>query len=318
MKIPSFSCCRAFVAALAAVALLPTAAHADDLTPPVLVTALPDITIPAGTTHSKVKLTNTFGLSGVTGPVVRMATVLGNIDVEVLTTETPLNAANFLNYVNSGEYNGTFIHRSVSGFVIQGGGYYVTSSGEVPHIAVNAAVTGEHVRSNTVGTLALALSTGPDTGTSEWFFNLADNTQLDGTDDGGPFTVFARVIEGDMTTVNDIAALPVVDLSTALNNAALNTVPVVNYTSGNGVSPSNLVYLNDAVVIPMVPPTEGADAVLKLKAVSQNPALVTATLVGRKIKLAYVAGQTGTARIKVIARDSTGAQVKTFFTITVQ
>ena len=158
MKSPSFSHRRAFVAAAVGLAWLPLAAHAQDLTPPVVVTALPDLTIPLGTTHTTVKLTNTFGLTGVTGPVVRMATVVGNIDVEVLTTETPLNAANFLAYVNSGEYNGTFIHRSVPQFVIQGGGYYLDSTGHADMIAQNAPVMGEHVRSNTRGTMALALS----------------------------------------------------------------------------------------------------------------------------------------------------------------
>ena len=71
-------------------------------------------------------------------------------------------------------------------------------------------------------------------------------------------------------------------------------------------------------VVPMVPPTTGADAVLTLKAKSNNPALVTATVTGRKLKLSYVAGQTGTAKIKVLAKDSAGTQIKSQFTVTVQ
>src|SRR3989338_5688060 len=54
---------------------------------------------------------------------VSMQTVLGEIDIEVFDTAAPLTVANFMNYVNSGAYNNSFIHRSVPGFIIQGGGY---------------------------------------------------------------------------------------------------------------------------------------------------------------------------------------------------
>src|SRR4051812_12396324 len=60
--------------------------------------------------------------------VVRFNTVSGSIDVRLYNTATPATAANFLNYVNSARYNGTFIHRSVPGFVLQGGGYTYDAS----------------------------------------------------------------------------------------------------------------------------------------------------------------------------------------------
>ena len=51
-----------------------------------------------------------------------MQTDLGAIDIELFDTVAPLTVANFLNYVNDGDYDGTFFHRSVPGFVVQGGG----------------------------------------------------------------------------------------------------------------------------------------------------------------------------------------------------
>ena len=110
---------------------MPLADRRHDLTPPVVLKPLADLTVTAGTPQSVVNLKKTFGLNGVTGQVVRMATVLGNIDIEMLSTEAPKNVANFLTYVNSGNYNKSFIHRSVPGFVFQGGGYYVDGNGAV-------------------------------------------------------------------------------------------------------------------------------------------------------------------------------------------
>src|SRR5205085_11255175 len=54
---------------------------------------------------------------------VHFTTNVGSFDVSLTDAATPVTVANFLSYVNSGAYNGTFIHRSVPGFVIQGGGY---------------------------------------------------------------------------------------------------------------------------------------------------------------------------------------------------
>ena len=52
---------------------------------------------------------------------VRVITSLGDFSIELFDDVTPITVANFLNYVNSGRFNGTVIHRSVPGFVIQGG-----------------------------------------------------------------------------------------------------------------------------------------------------------------------------------------------------
>ena len=224
---------------LVGLATLPGVGLAQDITPPVVAKPLSDLTVTPGTTGSVVNLKKTFGLTGVTGQVVRMATVLGNIDIEMLSDDAPNNVANFLGYVNTGAYNQSFIQRSIPGFIIQGGGYYVAGQSSLAMTVAGAMVAGEHKVSNTRGTLALALSTGPDSGTNQWFFNLVDNngtnsgTNLDNTMDGGPFTVFGRVIEGGLAIMDAIAAVPVPDPSPFADNSslggALDNIPLINY-----------------------------------------------------------------------------------------
>ena len=108
----------------------------------------------------------------------------------------PLSAANLEAYIKAGRYNDTFIHRSVSGFVLQGGGWVWPSSGSLPgDVDSFAPVKNEYSpqRSNIRGTLAMAKVGGnPDSATSEWFFSLADNASNLDNQNGG-FTVFGRV-----------------------------------------------------------------------------------------------------------------------------
>ncbi|MCX5685747.1 MAG: peptidylprolyl isomerase [Planctomycetota bacterium] len=136
------------------------------------------------------------------GPIVRFEVAdLGTFDIQ-LYDSTPLTTANFLNYVNSGRYNNSIIHRSVPGFILQGGGSYwttppawdaVPSFGEIQN---EASLT----RSNLTGTIAMAKKDGePNSATSQWFINLADNggTSPDGLDyQNGGFTTFGSVVAG--------------------------------------------------------------------------------------------------------------------------
>jgi cyclophilin family peptidyl-prolyl cis-trans isomerase len=157
--------------------------------------------------------------------VVELQTPAGEICIELLPeapgfTET---VPNFLGYVNRGDYEGTFVHRSVPGFVVQGGGFAFDESGyrgicdegcttvDSEFAGVSALLgcgPGEAQACNVRGSVAMAkLGGDPDSATSQWFINLADNPGLD-TANGG-FTVFGRVV--DMAVVDAIAGLPRVD-----------------------------------------------------------------------------------------------------------
>ena len=134
--------------------------------------------------------------------IVRMQTDLGSVVIELFDTAAPKTVENFLNYVNAGDYDGTFIHRSDPGFVLQMGGYiFDPAQGDffaegTSHIPTDPPVINEFGMSNVRGTIAMAkLGGDPNSATSEFFFNLADNSENLDNQNGG-FTVFAQVISG--------------------------------------------------------------------------------------------------------------------------
>lgn len=140
------------------------------------------------------------------GTLAQFRTPLGTIDVELFDTEKPVTVKNFIRYVQSGAYTNMFFHRCIPGFVVQGGGFsalnrfdtnaftsffYVTNFGTI----TNEFDVGPK-RSNTYGTIAMAkLGGDPNSASSQWFFNLADNSGNLDNQNGG-FTVFGRVIGG--------------------------------------------------------------------------------------------------------------------------
>ena len=144
------------------------------------------------------------GLISRAGTLVEFRTELGPLVVELLDEEKPITVQNFLRYVRAGRWTNMFSHRVVPGFIMQGGGYAVTNRGtetvgftEVPDYG---SITNEYnvgpKRSNVYGTIAMAkLGGNPNSASSEWFFNLADNSANLDNQNGG-FTVFGRVIAG--------------------------------------------------------------------------------------------------------------------------
>ena len=182
---------------------------------------------------------------------VRMVTTLGTIDIELYDDQAPKTVVNFLRYAGRGDYstNG-FIHRSVPGFAIQGGGFtYIDFFGQpyYIHIPEGPPVPNEFSpsRSNVRGTIAMAkLGGNPDSATSEWFFNLTDNSANLDSQNGG-FTVFGHVLDPGMNVVDAIASVPTFNASAT--NAAFTNIPLINYdpAAGIGMQPSNLVYVTD-------------------------------------------------------------------------
>ncbi len=146
-----------------------------------------------------------------------------------LFDDTPLTRDNFLNYVNDGDYNGVVMHRSVPGFVLQGGGYTWSGSAFVD-IPSDGPVLNEFGRSNVRGTLAMAKLApppegpahgGPDSATNEFFFNYGDNSANLDNQNGG-FTVFARVLGNGMALIDAFGTLQ------TFNVAGFQNVPLLN------------------------------------------------------------------------------------------
>lgn len=139
-------------------------------------------------------------------PVIELKTSLGNIVVELNADKAPKSAANFVQYVKDGHYDGTVFHRVIDGFMIQGGGFdaRMTQKPTRPPIE-NEARNG---LKNLPGTLAMARTSDPHSASSQFFINLVPNTFLDyPSRDGWGYAVFGKVVTG-MDVVEKIAKVP--------------------------------------------------------------------------------------------------------------
>ena len=138
------------------------------------------------------------------GTRVRVETTLGNFVIELDAQRSPLTVANFLEYVKAGHYTDTLFHRVIGNFVIQGGGYdlkYV----EKPTRAGAPNESGNGL-SNRRGTVGLARTGDPHSGTAQFYVNLADNAALDPQPSRWGYAVFGRIVDG-MKVVDDIGAV---------------------------------------------------------------------------------------------------------------
>ena len=128
-------------------------------------------------------------------PHVALKTTEGDIVIELNAALAPKTVENFLQYVRSGQYNGTIFHRVIDGFMIQGGGF----DADMKEKATRAPIPNEAKNGlkNTTYSLAMARTADPDSATSQFFINVSDNTRLDYPGrDGAGYCVFGKVIKG--------------------------------------------------------------------------------------------------------------------------
>ncbi|HEX7816986.1 peptidylprolyl isomerase [Dyella sp.] len=142
-------------------------------------------------------------------PQVVLHTSQGDILLELYPDKSPKSVANFLQYVRDGFYAGTIFHRAIPGYLVQGGLYTRELQPKRTHSAI--ASEADNGLSNLRGTIAVARGTDPNSGTSQFFFNLVDNRRLDFIgNQSGPtwgYAVFGKVLKG-MDVVDKIANLP--------------------------------------------------------------------------------------------------------------
>lgn len=184
-------------------------------------------------------------------PTARLYTSAGTISLTLYRALKPISVANFLNYANSGDYDGIFVTRAYpnsSPFVEQLGGLKVNGSNQVVEVPDGSPIPSEFntngVITNGAYTVAFALSgSSNNTATNEFFFNQQNNgSNLD--NQNGGFTVFATANnKSSIATIKAIAAKQEVDLSSLNNTELLNQVPV-NSTYDGTLNPSQ-----DLVVI---------------------------------------------------------------------
>jgi cyclophilin family peptidyl-prolyl cis-trans isomerase len=130
------------------------------------------------------------------GPNVVLVTSMGTMVVRLAEDEMPITTGNFLDYVDSGFYDDTLVHRVIDDWVIQGGGF---ASGMVPKstnppIVLETSPNIGHVH----GAISMARTTDPNSATSQWFIvdwpesgTPPQPAQLD-----GQYAAFGLLIEG--------------------------------------------------------------------------------------------------------------------------
>ena len=144
--------------------------------------------------------------SALPSPSVEMQTSMGSIVIELNSEKAPITVKNFLQYVNDGFYNGTIFHRTMEGFMIQGGGFTKDmaekpTAGRIKNEASNGL-------KNERGSIAMARLPDPNSASSQFFINHVNNSsQLDYPLNNGGYAVFGKVTQG-MDVVDKIAKVP--------------------------------------------------------------------------------------------------------------
>ena len=129
--------------------------------------------------------------------MVKLITNFGDITIELNAEKAPITVANFLQYVESGFYDGVIFHRVIDGFMVQGGGFDVDmkqkkTKEEIKNEADNGLTNDNY-------TIAMARTSVPDSASSQFFINATDNDFLNHTAktaSGWGYCVFGKVVEG--------------------------------------------------------------------------------------------------------------------------
>jgi peptidylprolyl isomerase len=148
---------------------------------------------------------------------VLLTTSMGDILIE-LRDDMPITTGNFKKLVQQGVYDGTIFHRVIDGFMIQGGDPTGTGYGDpsIPSIPDEFTDNNKNER----GTIAMANTGTPNSGSSQFFINVVNNSNKDFDED---YPVFGKVIEG-MNVVDQIAK---VDVDVASNYRPLENVTLI-------------------------------------------------------------------------------------------
>jgi len=276
---------------------------------------------------------------------VRLETNRGNIDIHLYPRLAPVAVANFLSYVNAGDYDNMVFHRLVNGFVLQGGSMKpLASPRSFVSIPSRSPATNEPGIANVRGTVAAAkvgarnsvaaLTTGnvakddsfgyvgnPDSATTDFFINLANNVANLDYQNGG-FTAFGRVSLAGMAVVDNIASLPI--------GSFLNNNTTENYNS----SLDKRIILDGSFTpfsgIPMISPTAPADMditktvkvikaaltpTMRYSLITNPPGVATVEVEGHELKI--IGKKEGSTTVTVIAADLDNNSISQTFNVIV-
>lgn len=260
---------------------------------------------------------------------VRIDTNFGSIFLDLFDNQSPGHVNNFINYITSNRYDSSIFHR-LGGFlhgdpntrdVLQGGQFRfnrANNNSTLTQIQTFSAIRDAVLIPNVAGTIAMAKLNSANSATSQFFFNLIDNTDaLSPQQQGnGGFTVFGKIDPASQPVLNALAALNVQDKSSF--NSSLSDLPLRDSATGafpGTTAASDYAFVTDVVVVRRA--RANVEAMTYKVIGNTNSTLVRSLLNKNNLTLDYAPNATGTSRITIRATDRFGAFVDTSFNVTV-
>jgi len=195
--------------------------------------------------------------------IVLFDTTAGSFQVELFDSAAPNTVANFLEYVTAGQYSNTFFHRTAtiaqSGIgIVQGGGFTAASAPFPPEPTAIPSLTSpalelESTLPNSLGTIAMARTSIPNSATSQFFFNSHDNTSTLPAGASGGYAVFGQVLGNGLSILQAIEATPKLNDYFNVNPASLlGPIPLVNFDpdTATQITADNLITIRSVTVVP--------------------------------------------------------------------
>lgn len=141
-----------------------------------------------------------------TQPKVKFTTNMGDFVVELDPAKAPKTVENFLQYVADKHYDGTIFHRVIDGFMVQGGGF--TADMQQKPVRAPIPLEAKNGLKNDRYTIAMARTGNPNSATSQFYINVANNDMLNAPNpDGHGYAVFGKVVQGQ-AVIDKIRSVP--------------------------------------------------------------------------------------------------------------
>jgi cyclophilin family peptidyl-prolyl cis-trans isomerase len=297
---------------------------------PTIRAAIGTITVTSTSTTQMIDLAGVFTDRDLTTSRVRMVTSKGNINLTLFDGLAPRTVANYYDYILHHKYDSSIFHRlgaflhqgSTTRDVLQGGDFTFSEtngSGTLTKLAGDnpPTVADEVNLPNTAGTIAMAKTGLPNSATSEFFFNLIDNTnQLSvPPQTNGGFTVFGRIDPASQPVLNALAASHVEQNNSTITafDSSLTDLPLRSGAVKTNF-PAGTVATDYALVKNFVVLSRNEYLTYSLVSNSNN-SVVTAAITDNRLTLTFVSGHTGSATITLRATDRFGAHIDTAFIV---
>lgn len=297
-------------------------AQTDTIARPKTTAVLAKQVVPPGGASVPIDLRNHFTIQNETGDkFVQFDTVYGKFNVILRGGRAPKHVENFLKYVHDGRYTNLFFHRTAGGTtstvasIAQSGGFRLPYSTAVEHydpIGLEGTLTHE------LYTLAAARTSDPNSATSQFFFNLVDNTNTyfpgqSTTNQDLRYTVYGRVVGSGGAALKQVGMLPVYNMvDGSANTTAFQTIPLRDKVP-NILTEKNLILIRSITEVPLYP-TGNETSVLNFTAQSTNPEVAQVSLTGSTLNI-QPGVVNGTTRVTVTASEVAGDTVTAEFDV---